>query len=122
MSIPGGSGSERDFSSWLGQDMPKLGVTEAGGLRAVLEAHGCPSSEVTLAGWLDGTSEPSFDKMRAVLSALNKALPDVDVWQAYDRFVSSEESEVDVPSPSTPDQPSLDSMTRDARLPPGLAP
>lgn len=110
--------SDRGFGEWLVQLMPRLGVTDAGSLRAVLAAHGCLTSERAVSEWIDGASEPSFDKLRAVLGALNLALGDTDVWDAYDRFVRDH---------GTPDAPalkaeptSLDDMTRDARLPPGL--
>ncbi|MGI8407871.1 MAG: hypothetical protein ACR2L3_05115 [Actinomycetota bacterium] len=114
--------ADSGFGAWLLHVMPKLGVTDVGELRAVLVAHGCPSSELLITEWIDGTTEPSFDKMRAVLSALNSALGDTDVWDAYDRFARGGDASVDASPLPKADPASLDDMTRDARLPPGLSP
>lgn len=114
--------TERNFAAWLREIMPKLEVTDARGLRQALLDQGCPVSEVALSDWLEEVTEPSFDKMRAVLGSLNRALPDVDVWEAYDRFVRGEPERAQDPAPHQIGTPSLDELIRDPRLPPGLTP
>lgn len=78
------------FSIWLKAVAAKTGATTALELRQVLVRHGCHAPEILLDEWLEGVSEPSLDKMRELITALNKALEDIDVWEEHRRYLRGE--------------------------------
>jgi len=107
------------FKEWLSQISRENGGAVPEELRAILVRHDCHCGETQLREWLTGESEPSFDKMRAVLSALQKELADMDVWEHYKR---SNESGPQTTTVRSSKEASLESVLRDnPRLPPGLS-
>lgn len=107
------------FKEWLSQISVENGWGDPAKLREVLIRHDCHCGETQLREWLDGDSEPSYDKMRSVLSALQKELTSIDVWEHYKRF--NEHGPQVAPGRAT-DESTLESVLRDnPRLPPGLS-
>lgn len=108
------------FASWLAQIAEESGWSGPRQLRQVLLRHDCHCSEVQLSDWFEGRAEPSYDKMRSVLSALQKELSDLDVWEHYRRFI--EDGGAPPPRARAADNATLDSLLRDnPTLPPGLS-
>lgn len=109
------------FSQWLSQIALERGWSVPGDLRAVLVHNGCHCTGSQLLDWLEGGAQPSYDKMRSILSALQTEVGDVDVWEHYRRFTEEGPSDRSAAMP-TADPATLESVLRDnPRLPPGLS-
>lgn len=77
----------RSFSDWLTGIADYAGAPDPVSLRALFGSHGCICTLPAVTAWLAGEGEPSPEKMRQIIAALNKAIEDVDVWDDYRRFV-----------------------------------
>jgi hypothetical protein len=110
------------FGGWLRRIAGVGGWGSSTELRDVLVKRDCHCSTSQVDAWLDGASDPSFDKMRSIVSALQKELPDMDVWDHYRRFIS-DDAPGDVPStPSSSTPATLETALRNnPLLPPGLS-
>ncbi len=113
----------RRFSTWLEGISRHFDLEDPTKLRAVLASNDCYCNESALAQWMSGASEPSFEKMRSILSALQRARPDVDVWENYRTFIQGgapSDAGGGVTSRNT--EATLDALLRDSPgLPPGLS-
>lgn len=110
------------FSAWLVEFTSVYAVNDPVRLQAVLARHDCHSTVGQVREWMEGTIEPSYDKMRSILSALQKELVTVDVWDHYASFTRDDaQAPARRPRPGT--ETDLESLLRDhPRLPPGLEP
>lgn len=112
----------RRFSAWLKSIAGRAGAASPSELQRVLASHGCHCTTATVAAWLEARSEPGPAKMREAIVALNKALPDIDVWEEYRQYLQGREA------PEAPQKAELeeagrlldDVIAKDPRLPPRL--
>lgn len=107
------------FCDWLSRFVAANDMADPAKLHSVLVSRDCYCTPLQVREWLDRSVEPSYDKMRAILSALQKELVTVDVWNDYARF-SAPGSDVGPAAPA-PSEATLEALLRDnPRLPPGL--
>lgn len=109
------------FATWLRQISVDAGLKGSVALEAALSKHGCHCTRMQVEEWLTGAPEPSFDKMRSIVSALQKEFSDIDVWEHYGRFILGGSATDAATATSQRPETTLDSVLRDnPRLPPGL--
>ncbi len=116
------SQDRRGFPAWLTSIAGRAGATTPSELQRVLARHGCHCATGTLAAWLEARSEPGPAKMREVIVALNKALPDIDVWEEYRQHLQGQEV-AEAPQKAELEEAGrlLDEViAQDPRLPPRL--
>ncbi|MFN2388971.1 MAG: helix-turn-helix domain-containing protein [Actinomycetota bacterium] len=111
----------RDFSTWLRGIARDAGLSDPERLAAALTAQGCHSTMTAVAAWLAGETEPSLDKMRAILRALHVILDDRDVWQDYETFVREEPPRATHARPGAQDGGLEEVLRANPSLPPGLS-
>lgn len=110
------------FSKWLRAAAAHAGAADEFVLSRLLVEHGCYCTPPTVASWLAGTSEPSHEKARLLLGALNAVTGGFDVWEQYGRWKSGEPFFVDRPENKGKNggEPTLDDVVEASGLPPPL--
>ncbi|MGI8708241.1 MAG: hypothetical protein ACR2LG_08585 [Actinomycetota bacterium] len=109
------------FAAWLRAAADRAGAPDVSDVKELLVAHGCHCTDTQVAAWLEGSQEPTVQKARTLITALNKTLPGVDVWEQYARWKEGK-SFFDAPtSDNSRDDVSLGELVgEDDRLPPPL--
>lgn len=109
------------FGEWLQKIAIDSGWNGPPEIRDILLKHDCYCSTEQVKEWLTGDPEPSYDKMRSIVSALQRELPQVDVWEHLGRS-TSETNVGGSPERPAPEVQSLASALREnPHLPPGLS-
>jgi len=106
------------FAVWLRAAADRAGAQDVRDVKGLLVAHGCHCTDTQVAAWLEGAQEPTVQKARTLITALNKILPDVDVWEQYARWKEGEAFFEAPTSADSRDDVSLgDLVSEDDRLP-----
>lgn len=121
---PVGAGSEKSkqsFSVWLTSITKAGGIDSAQELQKLLLQHDCHCTLEDAANWLQGAAEPSYEKTRDIIKSLYDALPQIEVWREYRRFVEGKpflEEQTGLASEVTA---TLEAIAKQGGLPPPLA-
>jgi|GEM_PF-2105131 hypothetical protein len=109
------------FCEWLAVASTRAGAHNEVELSRLLVDRGCYCTPATTAAWLAGTQEPSPEKARLMLAALNAAIANVDVWEEFGRWKAGEPFFIDADNDKrTASAPSLSDVVEAGGLPPPL--
>ena len=108
------------FVEWLRRMADIANASSPAELQHLLLANNCHCTLEQTTQWLEGTSEPTFDKTRDIIKTFYAALPGVEVWEEYRNFTLGKPFLQNVNRKSAALQERLEDIIKASGLPPPL--
>lgn len=113
--------SKPSFSTWLTAIAKEGGVDSAQELQDLLMQQDCHCTLEDAADWLQGVSEPSYEKTRDIIKALHNAFPEIEVWAEYRNFVEGRPFLEQQSGLAAEVEATLEAIVKQGGLPPPLS-